>query len=253
MLGPALPSVLSLDFQTGSLAAVALMALAFAPVATLGVRAIDEAGNTDRGRTSIWPFFRVAPVLVGAAFLGGLFESGVNAMGALHALHIGFVATTAALVVTVIAAGSLMVQYPLGKLADRIALKLLLMVSAILLLASSALLPFTAAQPTLIWAVAAAWGAVGGGLYTLILVHIAHAYRGVAVAAATMAAVVAYTAGNIVGTGLGGLAMELSPELGLPLLLLTLSAAMIAVIAFGRDMRKEPAALSPQTALCAAS
>lgn len=253
MLGPALPSALSLDFQTGSFAAVALMSLAFAPVVTLGQRAIDEAGNTDRGGASIWPLFGVAPVLVGAAFLGGLFESGVNAMGALHALHIGFAVPTAALVVTVIAAGSLMVQYPLGKLADRITLKPLLMVSAVLLFASSAILPFTAAQPMLIWVVAATWGAVGGGLYTLILVHIAHAYRGVAVAAATMAAVVAYTTGNIVGPGLGGLAMELSPELGLPALLLTLSAAMIAVIAFGRDMRKEPTVPSPQTAVCAAS
>ncbi len=248
MLGPALPSLLALDFQTGSLVAVTLMVLAFAPVATLGMHAIDQAGNTDEGGASIWPFFRAAPVLVGAAFLGGLFESGVNAMGALHALQIGFAAAAAALVVTVIAAGSLVVQYPLGKLADSLALKPLLMVSGVMLFASSAMIPFTAAQPALIWIVAAIWGAVGGGLYTLILVHVAHAYRRIAVAAATMAAVTAYTLGNIVGPGLGGLAVELSPEFGLTALLMTLSAAMIAVIAFGRDMKKTPAVLAPQTA-----
>ena len=241
MLGPALPSLLVLDFKTGSLVAVGLMLIAFLPVMTLRVNAIDQAGNTDKGGASIWPFFRVAPVLVGAAFMGGLFESGVNAMGALHALELGFAAATAGLVVTVIAAGSLMVQYPLGTLADRLSLKPLLLGSAALLFVSSAMIPLSIVRPQLIWVIAAIWGAVGGGLYTLILVHVAHAYRGITVAAATMAAVVAYTLGSVVGPGAGGLAVEVSPELGLTALLLTLSAIMISVIAFGRDMRTAPA------------
>ena len=235
-LGPALPITLSLDFETGSRLAVALMAASFIPTATLGLRAIDAADHTD-GITSVLRMFRAAPTLVGAAFLGGLFESGVNAMGALHALRLGFGSASAALVVAVIAAGSLLAQYPLGKLTDRIAMKPLLLAACLILLASSALLPLATAYPSLLWVVAATWGAFGGGLYTLILVHIAKAYRGTGVAAASIVTLMAYTVGGMVGPGLGGVVTEIAPGHGLAVMLVLLSAIMVGVIALGRDLR----------------
>ena len=235
-LGPALPMMFSLDFDTGSRLAVALMAASFVPVATLGLRAIDAADHTD-GTTSVLRMLLAAPTLVGAAFLGGLFESGVNAMGALHALQLGFGSASAALVVAVIAAGSLLAQYPLGRLTDRIALKPLLLTACAILLASSALLPLASTYPSLLWAVAAIWGAFGGGLYTLILVHIAKTYRGTGVAAASIVALMAYTVGGMVGPGLGGVVTQVAPGHGLAAMLVLLSGIMVGVIACGRDLK----------------
>ena len=236
MLGPALPMAFSLDFATGSWVAVGLMAASFVPVASLRLRSIDAAHHTD-GTISVLPMFRAAPTLVGAAFLAGLFESGVNAMGALHALQLGFGPASAALVVAVIAAGSLLTQYPIGRLADRVALKPLMLIACGALLTSSALLPLATSYPSLLWAVAAAWGAFGGGLYTLILVHIAKAFRRTGVAAAAIVTLMAYTVGGMVGPGLGGVVTQAAPGHGLAAMLTLLSAIMVGVIALGRDLK----------------
>lgn len=236
MLGPALPVTFGLDFRTGSVVALALMVAAYAPVVTLSPRVFDHGANTDAG-TSVLPMIFAAPGLIGAALLGGLFESGVSAMAALHALDLGYAGTTAALVVTVIAGGSLLVQYPLGRLADRVPLRPLLLGSGLVLFLTSALLPLTATLPSLIWGIVAIWGAIGGGLYTLIMVHIAGTYRGTGVAAATIAAMMAYTFGGLIGPGLGGVAMDMSADYGLTALLLALSLVLTVVIAWGPDMR----------------
>lgn len=234
--GPFVAPVLGLSFGAAGYVAVGFVVLSWLPIVSLPI------GRTGKGAseepTGFFKALAVAPTLVVAGFLGGVYENGLNAVGPVQAIGFGYAAALAPMVAGVIAAGSLAVQLPLGRLADRVASRGLLISSMALLLAASSALPLAASYPALFWAVAAVWGAVGGGLYTLAMIRIGIEQRGAAFAA-TAAVISGYTAGGVVGPVVGGVALDLSPTYGLAasLDLLTL-AGLAAVLRRPSDARR---------------
>jgi len=74
-----------------------------------------------------------------------------------------------------------------------------------MLLTLSALAFLGAAQaPWLLWVCAWAWGGVGGALYTLSMVRVAHDFSDRSALAGTSAMIASYTAGGALGPLLSG-------------------------------------------------
>jgi MFS family permease len=241
--GPAVAVWSGLGFEMIGLIAAVLMIVAL--LLTLGGlrRRIDAAAVPGSERHGLWAFIRRHPALLAIALVGGLFEVGTTAMSAVHALHLGFSAAMAILIVSVISGGSLLAQVPIGRLADRFGAPRLMKLSVGVLLASSLALPLAAWQPLLLWPLALLWGAFGGALQTLVYMHVAVSQRGQAVQLGMMTMALGFTVGTMIGPGLGGLVKQLWPAHGFALLLLTLSIIAAAVAWSRRAWQTEECAV----------
>lgn len=159
----------------------------------------------------------VGPVVLSAALLGGLFESGMSVALPLYGLAAGLSPDLAPALVTAMGLGSL-AQYPFGYLADRYPWQRVVLGTAALIAASALLLPLAAAWPALLALLALLWGSAGGGLYTLAAIRNGALWRGPQLVGASVVTQFAYMIGDAAGPGLGGLALGLAPQLGLPAL-----------------------------------
>lgn len=216
-LGPFVPGLLRLEARPVLWLAAALVAACLLLVlpGRLGTDAREDVG-----RSGTWKALRLLPWLAVLAFTGGVFEAGLSAIGAAHASSTGLTLAVAATVAGAIGAGSFLCQYPAGALADRFPLRRVFTGAALLLLAASVGVAQAERAPWLLWACGAVWGGVGGALYTLTMVQVAHRFQGQGTAGGAAAMITGYTWGGTLGplasgaavqaAGLGGLATWLS-------------------------------------------
>ena len=138
------------------------------------------------------------------------------------------------MVASVIAAGSLIAQFPLGWLADRFSVTLLMRISGVFLVLSALTLPLAAWAPWLLWVLAALWGAFGGGLQTLVYMLVALTKQGSEIGLGMITMALGFTFGSLIGPGLGGLAKQLSPDFGLTVMLGALAGGVLLTLARGQ-------------------
>ncbi len=225
-VGPFLPGLLALGPRPLLAIAAALVALCSLIAFRLPDHSLREPPH---GHTGTWQALRAVPALAVLAFIGGAFEAGLTSVSAAYGAATGLGLGAAASVAGAIGTGSFLCQYPAGLAADRFRPQAVFTTAALLLLAAS--LAFAAADrlPWLLWAAGAVWGGVGGALYTLTMVQVAHAFQGRATAGGAAAMITGYTAGGAAGSVLSGAALQWQGALGLSLGLSALAiAALIA-------------------------
>lgn len=172
---------------------------------------------------------RVGPLVLGAALLGGLFESGLSVALPLYGLELGMSAGLAAGLVTAMGLGSL-AQYPFGFLADRMPWGRVVLSTATVITASALLLPLAQGWPLILMALGVLWGSAGGGLYTLASISNGERWRGPQLVGASVVTQFAYMVGEAAGPALGGIALDLAPRLGLPALVGGAGLAILPVM-----------------------
>jgi hypothetical protein len=91
-------------------------------------------------------------------------------------------------------------------------------------LAGTLLIPFVAGQPWLAAPVAFVWGGAGGCLYTLAMIDIGSREQGITLVNSTAVLVMSYTLGGVLAPALGAAALQWSPVLGFPALLVGVAA-----------------------------
>jgi MFS family permease len=186
-----------------------------------------------------WHALRMAPALTGIAFTGGVFEAGLGSVSAAYASGIGLDLRTAASVAGAIGVGSFLCQYPAGAAADRFKPSSVFSWAALLLLGASLALTLAGRMPWVLWAVGLVWGGVGGALYTLAMVRVAHEFAGRATAAGAAAIITGYTLGGTVGPLASGSALQWG---GVPGMAAVLGALALATLWAARGIgRPRPA------------
>lgn len=203
-----------------------------------------DGQQAEVGLRGVWRALREHPVIMLAGFSGGFFESGLTAILPLYGLALGLGAAAAALLVSASGLGSSLLMLPAGLLADRLGrgepgsfwggarqtrLQLMRIFAAITLLGSW-LLPWVADQPRLAWPLAFVWGGAGGCLYTLSMIDIGSRERGITLVNSTSVLVMAYTLGGVLAPALGAAALQWSPRLGFPALLIAVAASGLAML-----------------------
>lgn len=170
------------------------------------------------------------PLLLIAALVGGGFEAGLNSMGIVVTLPY-FPAGIALYVPSVIGLGSLLTQYPMGRLADRKGALWVMRLMLFLLAASCIAFGLLQARlPWMIWALAPIWGACGGAMYTLAMTVLSQQDKNHSLVSSTGLLVFFYTAGGVLGPMLGGVLYQYGGNAGLGLVFGAL--AMLAGLAF---------------------
>lgn len=202
-----------------------LAALALVAGPALGRLPVAHAAA--RGQT-LGDALRARPGLVWIAFAGGVFEAGLGSISAAHGSQLGLTVAAATSIAGALGVGSFLLQYPAGWLADHLPLRRVFAVAGALLLAASLAFAASSTWPPLLWASAFVWGAVGGALYTLTMVRVAHDFAASSAMAGTAAMIAGYTAGGAFGPVAAGLTLDWSGAAGLAAWLALLAASVLA-------------------------
>ncbi|MGE0420650.1 MAG: MFS transporter [Reyranellaceae bacterium] len=180
--------------------------LAFARAAP---RIEPEAGG--RITDTIW----IAPVAMLAALAAGTGETVVFTFLPIYGVEVGVEAKTATLWQTAFLVGNLVLQLPIGWLADRLPRLGVLLGCVLASALAAAILPFAGAS---IWAVMpllVIWGGVAFGIYTVGLTMLGQRFAAGDMARANAAFVMIYTFGSLIGPPVSGAAMDVFGGRGL--------------------------------------
>jgi MFS family permease len=224
------PGILALVGTSGwppYLAGAGLLSLAAIPL-VLARRNLPGLHDAPSRPFRVYLFALPTATMAGMVF--GAVETGGFALLPVYGLRIGFDAEQAALLVTTLALGNVLMQLPIGLLADRMNKGLLLVIIAGLGCAGAAALPLLATTGLAFQALLFIWGGIVGGLYTVGLSHLAARFEGPDLAGANAAFVVLYNVGLTVGPPFVGVAMDYSNPHGFAY---ALSALFVLLIAGG--------------------
>ncbi|MBN9558978.1 MAG: MFS transporter [Alphaproteobacteria bacterium] len=214
-------------------AALLLLALAPALAARRTAPQIEE-----RETGSILSVLGLAPVAFTAAFVFGAIDAGMVGLLPVYAVRMGYDEAAAALIVTAIAAGSILFQLPLGYLADRMNRRTLLALCASTGVVGTALVPLTISTPALLYFVLAIWGGLILGVYSVGLTLLGEQVKSGRLATANAGYVMFYCFGLLLGPAAEGVALDLWNPHGLLVVLAGICAAYVAyLILSGRKSR----------------
>lgn len=232
-LGPFVPALLGWGARPVLWTGVVLVAICCAIAIAVPRHATTEPPSHLGGGT--WHALRAAPLLAVIALIGGVFEAGLSSVSAAYASATGLGLGAAATVAGAIGVGSFACQYPAGYAADHFRTRLVFSAAALLLLAASVAVAFAGAAPWLLWVAGVVWGGVGGALYTLTMVQVAHQFAGRATAGGAAAMITGYTAGGTIGPLASGTALDFAGVGGLAATL-----GLLALVALWAARRLEP-------------
>lgn len=228
-LGPLMIPALGFEGWTPFLAAAILLMVAGIPLLLIDSTARSTAEQSTGG---LLGFLRAAPLLCGAVLLFAFTEGAGLALLPVYGREISFGADAAALLITVRAAGSVCMQYPIGWLADRVDRRRLMLLSATAGAVGAAALPFCTAVPALFWPVLFLWGGLSVGVYTLAMVLLGENFQGRDLATGNAAFGMLWGIGSLTGPVAGGVVMTALGPHALPGLI-ALGFVVFLVVALG--------------------
>ncbi|MBI1385777.1 MAG: MFS transporter [Rhizobiales bacterium] len=202
---------------------------------------------------------RLIPLLLLAVGCFGYFDAAILGLWSVYALGEGISADRAALLLTALIIGNLVLQLPLGYLADRYSRRRLLVVCALVGAGGAAGLPLIDLSSAFAVPYLVVWGALAFGVYTLAMTLVGEHLRGPQLLAANAGFSLMWGVGNLVGAGITGPLMDAIGGDGFPLsifgayaALLVAALAMVpvrtAVVVLRQGLASAPPATSDPTA-----
>lgn len=208
ILGPFIIAMSGLELTQSFIVAGIFLALALVPM-TITRR--YQPAIPDGERAPPWRLFKVAPTAALAAFTAGLVNTGLLAFVPIWANGLDPARATgaAALVMAVIYGASMLVQWPIGRISDRLDRRMVIAACAALASVFAGLLAFFA-SPRLMWGVimAGAWGAASLCYYGVAVAHAADRATVDELPAIASGVLLLWAAGSMIGPLIAGLAYE---------------------------------------------
>ncbi|MFO1038746.1 MAG: MFS transporter [Geminicoccaceae bacterium] len=239
--GPALLVVFGTEGWTPFLAAAGLFLLALLPTGLLAAveRNLEEQGKAHGLKlTHIW---HLAPLPLLGVFIYAFLESAHFALLPVYALALGFGVRDAAGLLSIWLIGNVILQFPVGWLADRYPRRAVLAacagVAGLGLLAMKAAGAESWLYPVLVLA-----GGTMGSLYTLTLTLMGERFKGAELTVANTAFVMTFQMGAIAGPPVVGAAMTTVGEPSFPIVLLP--AVLLLAGAAWRSLRSAQLAMA---------
>ena len=224
---------------------VGALALALTAVPLVRVGHVPPAAYDAEPPRSLSALLRAAPVVMLAALVAGLVESADLSLLPVFGLQSGLDERYALLLVTVFLAGNVILQLPIGGLADRFGRRFVLAACALASTFGPLLLPPAMALPVLLWPLLFVWGGTMYGFYTQGIALLGESYAARELPGANTVFVMVYCLGGVIGPSLGGLAMDQWKPNGL--VVFVSGAALLLVLGLvaesrqrDRDVRGEP-------------
>ena len=191
----------------------------------------DGPARSDGGGWS-WALFRVAPATIFAGFTTGFVEISLVTLMPLYGQSAGMTRSEAVMTVSALAIGGVIWQLPLGWLADRLSAGRVLLLAAAGGIAAALAVDLTFGTMTaesvaqgdvvgvgggVLWPILFLWGGLMSSFYTLGLMQIGQKFGAADLPHATVLFIMAYTVGTVFGPTLSGVALDMWPAHGLPM------------------------------------
>jgi MFS family permease len=222
------PLVLQITGTSGSLpfhVGVAGLAVTLAPILLIR-RSATPAQAATRPRYLL-RLVSAAPIVMVAAMVAGLVESADLSLLPLFGLISGLTERASLLLVTAFLAGNVLLQLPVGWLADKTGRRRVLGACALVGVVGPLLLPAALTTP-LLWPLLFLWGGTMYSFYTQGIALLGEVFAADDLAGANTVFVMVYCIGGTLGPTLGGIAMDVWRPLGL---VVFLSAAALPLLA----------------------
>jgi MFS family permease len=195
----------------------ACLILTLLPLAVL--RQVTSAAQEFTPLRGLSGALKTAPIVMLAALVAGLVESADLTLLPLFGLHSGLDERAALLLVAVFMAGNVVLQVPIGLLADRYGRKALLGICAVTSCIGPLLLRDSLGTPLVLWPLLFIWGGTLYAFYSQGVALLGEEFAVENLPSANTLFVIVYCLGGVIGPSVGGIAMDLWPSRGLPVLL----------------------------------
>ncbi len=225
--GPILLSVTGIEGWVPFIAIAAASLFALVPV--LLIRSVPPVlhGKMD---SDLFGVMRAVPLVMAAAVVAGFVDASLFALIPVYQVRAGHAEQLAVLSLSVFMAGNLVLQYPLGWIADHTSRRHAAIATAAIIVAGAVAYPLMLpAMGPPFWLMMFVWGGVSWGMYTLGLALLGERFRPAQLAAANAAFVMTYEVGSIAGPVVSGAALDRWPALGLPIAVGIVAALFIVV------------------------
>lgn len=221
--GPLLLSLTGIEGWVPFLAVAAASLCALVPV--LLIRSVPPA--LDRKlHLNLFGVIRAVPLVMAAALVAGFVDASLFALIPVHQVRAGHAEQVAVLSLSVFMAGNLILQYPLGWIADHTSRRHAAIATAAIIGGGAVAYPLMLPAMGLpFWLMMFVWGGVSWGMYTLGLALLGERFQPGQLAAANAAFVMMYEVGSIAGPVVSGAALDRWPTYGLPV-----SVGVVAVL-----------------------
>ncbi|MER8729575.1 MFS transporter [Mesorhizobium sp. M1227] len=186
---------------------------------------VDESGH----RVSVLGFVPQAWLLLSAVVLAAGFEQAVLALLPVYGTHYGIAEARMSALLSVMIAGNIAMQVPLGLLAERLTARLVRFICVSMTVLGCVLLP-------VLWPCVFIWGAVSYGIYTMSIIELGERFTGSALVAGNAAFSLMWGVGGIAVPPLAGSAMDVVGAGGLPMTLGAICLALAVVTVIRRRM-----------------
>ena len=206
------------------------------------VKARDHLPEFDgTQKVSVFSFFFLAPLLLLVVAAAALFDQVVMSLLPIYSLRHGIAESTGSFMLTVLIIGNVMLQVPIGWLADRFSRRYLVSCLAFGTVAGCILLVWLIAGSALIWPMLFFWGAIAFGTYTIAIIDLGARFSGALLLAGNSAFGLMWGISGVLGPSVTGIIMDLMGPEGLPLTLGILFGALgvaTLVMPLGRAKRE---------------
>jgi MFS family permease len=213
-LGPALISLTGVDTMLPFFIGAAVLLAGTLPI--FFYRQTEAfAPGAEGGGLSIFGFARLAPILLVAVGMFGIIDAANLGLLPVYGVKKGLNQETAALMLTAFIVGNVVLQFPIGWIADHWSKRGMMAACGIATALGSALIPWAFGN-WLIWPLLVVTGAASAGIYTMALAELGERFSGHRLVAGTAAFSTTWGAAALIGALLGGWAIDSFGPDGLP-------------------------------------
>lgn len=209
------PIVLQMTDSGGALPflVAAGLILASAPLLWMARFAVPRLPHAPKA--AIRQALRIAPLVMVAALMAGFVDMSALTHLVNYGREAGLSEDTALMMLTIMLTANVIMQFPVGWLADRVNKRRLLILFGVIFFAAPLLVSQSIASPFLLWPVLIVWGIASMGIYTVALTILGERFEASLLASANAAIVAFYQFGGMTGPMVGGSGMDLWGENGL--------------------------------------
>ncbi len=223
--GPALLGWIGIAGWTPFVIGTVVILVGIIPLLLIQDDSVTQPKET--GTSGIINFIPKAPVILAAVAVFSVFDAATLSLFPVYGLRNGLDLTTSALFLTALIAGNIVLQFPVGWLADRYSKRVVLGACAMLTIVLALVLPWVMATFWM-WPVVTLLGSAGYGIYTVALADLGDRFSGQQLITGSSAFAMMWGIGALLGSVMGGWSMTLAGPHGLPLFFALTYAILVA-------------------------
>jgi MFS family permease len=233
--GPILISFTGIETTLPFIIGAGVLFLATVPLFFVKDEKIDEK---DEAPLSVLGFVRKAPIIIAAVCMFAIIDAANLGFLPVYGVKKGLSREVAALALTAFIMGNIILQFPVGWLADHFRKRWVMAGCGVVTAGASALIP-AAFESWLFWPLLTIAGAASAGIYTVSLAELGERFSGHELVTGMAAISTTWGVGALLGSLIAGWSMQSFGPDGLPYSM-ALIFALFLVVMVTREVRKAP-------------